>query len=224
MRLQKKKKRSCRGGGSRAAATKTFSRTNDSNRHTILLRIPIMINYRLLRIIVFSVLIIYGCSASNEAPKQNHSGDLIVIQGARDVKYANLHGTEQVSYRVSMAYPATKALSDIYERLKARGWVPLEEDYLNPGHPSSHVLGWGSFTDGTKRGNPWIHQWLAQWKNNNRDILWYALRYESGDKKGLLIENLNLQIEGIFVPASLAEAEREEILKKKSPSCKESKP
>jgi hypothetical protein len=176
-----------------------------------------MMSNRLIIIIVFLSIIIYGCSYSNKAPKQNHRDDLIVIKGAKDIKYYNLHGTEQVSYRVSMAYPAGTALVEISERLKARGWEPLTESFLNPGLPSSHVTGWGWFEDGTKPFHPWIYQWLADWKNNNGDILSFVLRYESINKKAILLKNNNLQIYGIFTTASLAEADREAILKKKPP-------
>lgn len=183
-----------------------------------------MMNHLLLRIIVFSVFIIYGCSSSNEAPKGSHSDDLIVIEGGKDVKYYNLHGTEQVYYRVDMAYPAGKALVDICKKVNARGWEPLKESFLNPGIPSSHVRGWGSFTDGTKPSNPLIHQWLADWKNKNGDILWYGLHYELPDKKSFILENNKLEIHAGFIPASLAEADREAVLKKKPSSFKESKP
>lgn len=179
---------------------------------------------RLIIIIVFLSIIIYGCSYSNEAPKQNHRDDLIVIKGAKDVKYYNLHGTEQVSYQVSMAYPASRALVEISERLKARGWKPLEEDYLNPGLPSSHVRGWGSFIDGTKPSNPLIYQWLADWKNNHGDIVRYGLRYESTNRENIILENLtNLEIYAIFTPTSLAEAGRKLISEMERQSSKEFK-
>lgn len=179
-------------------------------------------SYRIIVSIFFLFFIIFGCSSSNEVPIQQHRDDLIVIEGARDLKYYNFHGTEQVAYRVDLAYPAGKALVDICEKLKERGWEPLAESFLNPGLPSSHVTGWSWFEDGTKPSNPWIYQWLADWKNNNGDILSFALRYETTNKKAILLENNNLHIYGIYMTASLAEEGRK-LKPPKPPSSKEPK-
>jgi len=117
-------------------------------------------------------------------PDQATSGALIVLNGATQVRrdpgaYSSYH----IAYALNEKHPAPNAIQQISSRLKALGWTPLQGDWLNPGLPSSHVRGWTDFIDGTTTPMNHVHQWGAQWKDKNGNIVDYTLRYsypESG--------------------------------------------
>lgn len=165
-----------------------------------------MLRYRLFTGII-GCLLAYGCSSSNENEALKYSDSLIVVSGAKNVHYTKLYGTDQIFYIVKTEYPAISVLQEISQKLQIRGWKPLKEDYLNPGMSSSHVQGWSDFID---MKNNTVYQWLAQWENNNKDIIWCTLRY-SYPRKGKV--NLNdLTVSLVFIPGKLAVEEKSKIL------------
>ena len=140
----------------------------------------------------------------------NYSDALIVIKGAKDLSYSKFRGTDQLVYKINTPYPANQEINELSEKLKAKGWMPLKEDYFNPGMPSSHVAGWTDFTDGTKKPERQVHQWLAQWESAKKNILWCTLRYSYPvGEKGYLD---TLEVSLSFIPAKLAIESRKFIL------------
>lgn len=135
-----------------------------------------MIQKQIANIVVVIFIICLGCNISNKE-KLKHSDALISVIGAKNLQYSKLQGAEQLIYNVEIEYPATSIINEISQKLAKEGWKPLMEDYLNPGIPSSHVKGWSNFIDATKKPHQIVYQWLAQWENENHDILWCILRY-----------------------------------------------
>lgn len=132
---------------------------------------------------------------------------LVVPDGATDVHpETKANGETGVTYTVSEVYPAKSLLERIRATLRS-GWTPLQTDWLNPGQPSSHVSGWGEFEDGTRSPTKRVHQWLAQWKDAEGNVVWYALRYESTLPQGNVYpagpDNANLHVTAVWEPAAL---------------------
>jgi len=144
----------------------------------------------------------------NESPK--YSDSLIIVKGAKDLRYSKYEGTDQVIYDVVVQYPATQVLNEISKKLEAKDWKPLKEDYLNPGLLSSHVEGWTDFIDGTTKPRKKVHQWLAQWENKNRDIMWVALRYSYPEGSKANLKSLTVYMS--FMPSELAIEAKEQVL------------
>ena len=117
---------------------------------------------------------LFACSPGVETdlPKS-----LLIYRGATNISTYREGSVRQLSYKLSVKYPAEEVIAFIGAELKREGWHALEEDYLNPGLASSHVTGWNSHQDGTEKVLMEVHQWLAQWKNNAGDVVWYVFRY-----------------------------------------------
>ncbi|MFA6434985.1 MAG: hypothetical protein WCW52_09850 [Elusimicrobiales bacterium] len=149
------------------------------------------------------VVLLLGAVGCHRPPSQDpaqYSKALIVLPGAMEVKYSKYRGTDQVFYKLTESYPASQALKQISAQLKVSGWIALKEDALNPGTPTSHVIGWENYIDKTGK----VYQWLADWKNENGDMLRYALQYRS-TKTGTQISDM-LQVTVIFSPAAIFNA------------------
>ena len=132
---------------------------------------------------------------------------LIVYPQARAVTFKRFGEVAQVYYQVTTPYPAQEVLKHIQDKLNRERWMPLKEDFLNPGLPSSHVRGWGSYIDGTTEPKANVHQWLAQWKSPEGDIVWYVLKYRTlaCEESGLN----TLFVIGIYYPSKVADLQRQ---------------
>ena len=138
-------------------------------------------------------------TAGQDASK--YSDALVVVQGAQKLFYCKFWGTDQLSYWVEIEYPAQAVIDEFYLELDKQGWIPLDEDYLNPGLPTSHVRGWTDFVDATQVPNIRVHQWGSDWKNKRKDILVLTLRYFTDIEDSEKIERLYVSI--IYVPRSV---------------------
>jgi len=118
-----------------------------------------------------------------------HSDALIVCQGAIGTKWTTAKGVEQLSYQVSVDYPATAVISCVSTALRETGWRPLRQDYWNPKLPSSRVRGWMHFVDTTVQPQATVDQWSGQWKSKTGEVVWYTLRYTypPGDRRSLSV-------------------------------------
>lgn len=153
-------------------------------------------------------LLVLICVPSYAMDANKYSDSLIIVSGAKEVRYEKFGGTDQVLYIVKDNYPAQSSLAEINKKLSFKGWKPLSEDYLNPGEPSSHVRGWTSGIDAQKAQRKVVYQWLAQWENSRHDILWCVLRYTFPEKGQ---EDLNtLRVVMRFIPAKIAAATRKQ--------------
>lgn len=139
--------------------------------------------------------------------------DLILLPGAKNIRYYELGGSFQLIYEITSDYPATETIKTISEELGKRRWHPLKEDYLNPGVASSHAIGWTDFQDLTRTPLRQVHQWLADWENEQGAVLIYGLRYEY--EYGKAKDLKNLMVISIFVPPDIAKQQREWALQQK---------
>jgi hypothetical protein len=124
------------------------------------------------------VALLIGCNAENSVAPEA----LVIYPAAKEVKRQQIGETWQVYYEVPIAYPADPVLKHIGASLAKAGWQPLPSDFLNPHLPSSHQTGWGSFVDATTKPNTKVHQWLAQWKNPQGEVVFFALQYRYEEK------------------------------------------
>ena len=123
---------------------------------------------------LFGVACKYGAVGSQRA----RPDALIVLPNAIDVRDTNENeGT--VVYRLNEEYPALPVIQTIQSRLERSGWHPLREDFLNPGLPSSLVRGWTSHEDRTQGRAAQVYQWMAQWEDDSKRIVWYDLTYDA---------------------------------------------
>ena len=153
-------------------------------------------------LIIFLIVSIYivGCENNRELRSHKHSDALIELENADNIFYdPRDDGSIQLSYQIKENYPAKQAIKIISTKLAARGWVPLKEDFLNPGLHSSHVGGWTKFEDSSGKSTRIIHQWMGDWKNQGDDIVRYVFIYEYPKMEG---ENLSLlQLNIIYIPS-----------------------
>ena len=140
-------------------------------------------------------------------PKPHDRESLLVAPFATDIKYAAFNRQDQVTYTVQESYPATDVLAFISEKLIQRGWKPLQQDFLNPKIPSSHVTGWGAFDDATVVPEQRVYQWMAQWQDDKHNVVSYTLQYRYAKKDAKLEpdEHMSaLHVLAIYVPAPRA--------------------
>ena len=163
---------------------------------------------RLLVVVAFLI----GCAAATiwaeDCPEP-----LFHPPNARDVVCQPFHGTHQILYRLDELYPGDKTLQFIRHRLEILGWLPLAEDFLNPGLQSGHIRGWAEFDDFTTDPHRNVHQWIGDWVDLEGRVLRYVFRYSyplDGPK------NLEtLRVVGTLIPKAMAQAEREDVVNKK---------
>jgi len=155
-------------------------------------------------LIIFLIVTIYvvGCENNQELRSYKHSDALIELENADNIFYdPRDDGSIQLSYQIKENYPAKQAIKIISTKLASGGWVPLKEDFLNPGLISSHVGGWTKFEDSSDKPTRIIHQWMGDWKNQGGNIVRYAFIYEDPEMER---ENLSLlQLNIIYIPSEI---------------------
>jgi hypothetical protein len=137
------------------------------------------------------------------------SGGLIVLPRAKAVVHRPDKGMQTVTYRLKMPYVSETAVASIRAAVEKKGWRPLQEDFLNPGLPSSHVRGWGTVIDGTVMPNQRLHAWHGQWSNSSGDVLLYHLEYHCPlDDR---VHSDTLDVVGAFIPKTVYERIKAEL-------------
>ena len=152
-------------------------------------------------LIFIFVILLFGCSKSSQSPSE-YSDSLIILDGASNVRYEKLNGSDQVYYKIHAEYPAKGNIAELNRRLEVKGWKPLKTDWLNPEIPTSHVRGWTDFVDGTTKPNQKVYSWNSDWTNSNEDMLIFVLRYSHPVQETPNRNELN--VIGIFMPEKLA--------------------
>lgn len=111
---------------------------------------------------------------SGSTLKQRRDQALAPLPTAHDIVYSeDGPGQFSVSYTLEERFPAKKSLRLLAHRLRSKGWHPLQEDWLNPGIPSSHVRGWvGIETDNISNTE---NQWNGQWADERGNVVAYFL-------------------------------------------------
>jgi hypothetical protein len=136
---------------------------------------------------------------------------LIVLPGATNINCRSFEGTIQVTYRLAVEYPADATIATLRRQLRMLGWLPLAEDFLNPGLSSSIVEGWSVFVDGTVHPEQMVHQWMADWIGLDGQVVRFGLRYSTPAGAKSLND---LHVAGILTPAAMAKADLAESLKR----------
>ena len=131
---------------------------------------------------------------------------LILLKDAKDIRYFKRGGTFQLIYYLTSDYPATRVLSSISGELRLLGWKALKENHLNPGIPSSHVIGWEDFEDRSVIPAQYVYQWIGDWEDAMGNIVTYTLRYEYEYSKTLDFKSF--LVFAVFAPTEIANRER----------------
>ena len=129
---------------------------------------------------------------------------LITVDGARNIQRFQQGGARYLTYSVSIEYPAQGALDRIGAALRNHGWMPRQEDILNPGRKLSLTSGWNYFVDGTKEPNVGIHSWNGQWEGADGRIVMYDLRYRRPPEGTARLNDL--EITAIYMPKDVVMA------------------
>ena len=172
-------------------------------------------------LIIFTFFTILSTSCRKNEPSflkkysqnlEDYSATLIVFPEAENLVYAKQYGRDAVEYTVKIEYPAPNVVSYVSRNLDNLGYHPLREDYWNPGMgiPSAHVRGWTSHQDASVTPNREVRQWIAQWQNENGDLVFGSLRYENPVGQGKDLTNLKVFVG--YYPASAAKAQLERIV------------
>ena len=165
-----------------------------------------MLNNEISTICTLMLVILLGCDGSVDRDSQG----LIVLKGAIDPSFYNLGGSDQVIYQLEAKYPATDVIAEITLALKKMGWEPMAEDYLNPGSPTSHVTGWGDFVDRTTTSPQQVYQWMANWKNEQEDIVLYGFKYTYPEGAEPILDKLD--VVAVYIPADVLKEQQEALL------------
>jgi hypothetical protein len=159
-------------------------------------------------VIGFAAFLAAACLAQQESKRAERLDCLLVTPSASEVKYAELDGTDQLTYTVQESYPAAEVLAFISDSLRRKRWKPLRHDLWNPKIPSSHVRGWTVIDDATGMPHQRVYQWLAQWENDKHDVVSYALQYRYPKQDTNLEPEHHmrtLRVTAIYIPAKIAE-------------------
>ncbi len=135
--------------------------------------------YAILAILI-SLLATLACSRGRELASRPSA--LILVDGAKKVRYVKSQLNDQLIYWLSISYPAESVLQQISAELIQKGWQPLREDWMNPGLASSHSRGWTSFGDATTKPKTYVFQWLAQWRDAKGNVVLYCFEYRDPAK------------------------------------------
>ena len=125
---------------------------------------------------VFLLLSILSHAGNNDTDEVSHIMALR-YQGSFDVRaYESKNSNRRVTiYKVRLKYPS-KAVLKFYDfDFKKIGLVPFSEVSYRASYRN-----WVRFQDGTKKGNPIVHQLMAKWTDTERRMLVIlAIRYYS---------------------------------------------
>jgi len=157
-------------------------------------------------VLILSLTAVCYCQGSKNAP--SHPECLIVLPSSSHVWYTSVAGKTQLVYNLDLDYPAESALRAISMKFEREGWRPLKWDFLNPSNPSSHVSGWEQFDDDTTKPRTTVRQWIGQWENQRREIVWYSLEYRYPNDG--ISDLRNLRVLAQFIPASVAAKMKEQ--------------
>jgi hypothetical protein len=151
-----------------------------------------------------------GCARGRDTSVALVPPELAVPRGAVNVASRGDRGMAAVEYEIKAPYPADAFLAQVADRLSDRGWRVMERDLLNPTIPTSNVRGWTAFIDSRVSPQMVVHQWLGDWRNQQGDVVSYALRYSSVavDPFGRqpTPSNPDLHVTAFLIPAVQAEA------------------
>lgn len=107
-------------------------------------------------------------------------GVLAPFHGAAGIKQA-VYPSEAaaISYSLHIPYPASAIVAEVEAKAASSGWQPLNEDFWNPGIPTSSVRGWTSYLDHSRPDPAVMHQWQSCWRNKDGALLEYSFWYRT---------------------------------------------
>jgi len=114
------------------------------------------------------------CATSEAIPK-SYANSLLVVTGASHIKYTKYAGTDHLTYRLKVTYPAEDVITDVSQQLTAKGWSRTTADWLNLGTKDPDPHAWSTFEDVS--GNTVVFRKAVYWKNAVGDITSYSFKY-----------------------------------------------
>ncbi|HEY0158043.1 MAG TPA: hypothetical protein VGF28_12220 [Thermoanaerobaculia bacterium] len=142
--------------------------------------------------------------------------------GSKVLKSGERGAASHVAYEVAVPYPAEPVLEFIRGRLPPR-FRPRNEDFMNPGVPTSHVRGWTDYADHSRKPHSWVHHWAGEWEDSGGNILSYDLMYRSpGAESGGQPTSRQLQVMGNYFPREQVDAIKESLPAEQEPEKRES--
>ena len=158
---------------------------------------------------------LFGCHRAQSVESgKPAAAELLILAGVTDVKQQSNQGVGSVSYEMQAPFPAAAQIAEILTHMSGLGWVPLKEDSLNPGIPTSIVRGWTSFIDASKPKRVRRWGWSGEWRSKRGDITSYRFAYEAPETATEPLSHV--RVSGSLVPAEI-ERRIEDELKRRSP-------
>jgi hypothetical protein len=170
----------------------------------------------ILPFLLLPIFLLVSCSAADDTFEKNirtfdkkpgnYPDALIQLNNGTGVKYYELGGSLQMTYKILADYPATEVIETISNHLEKSKWYPMKEDFMNPGR-QIEAPEWTTFEDETNKPTQTVHQQILHWENQIGEVViyWFFYRYESGKTKDLK----NLTVTGVFCSAPLVQKTRE---------------
>ena len=163
-------------------------------------------------------------------PSNRYPNILIVLPNAMKVtnsKYNDTFESYELSYELNVKFPAAEIIDEVSKRLKDQGLEPSKYDFINPGKESSQSMGWTHFgrKSGRDQGSDQnVFQWIAEWQDKDKNIIWYAFIYtEPLNKQNIETLAPNTEIMRVIaklIPAKTAQEMLKRISQTKAPNVK----
>lgn len=123
----------------------------------------------------------FGCDATigSQAPWVESALQKLIHPHAYEVTtYENqAEKVFSITYKVRLSYPSTAVFEYYDQELSRQGWNPTFRDYAS--------RQWTTYIDGTKEGEPRVHQFGALWVNPTKtQMILLGLRYYTYGKVG----------------------------------------
>lgn len=157
--------------------------------------------HRSFLVVSMLTMLLFTNGTATSSKNTNYSDSLITVNGAQNIRFVEYEGTQQLTYSVKEKFPALDFVANLYCDLKSRGWIPMEENFLNPGMTTSHVSGWGGYEDRYAKPPKKVQTWQAQWESERGDVVCYSLKFLfSSNEKDIIAD---MEVFAVFVPHNL---------------------
>lgn len=171
--------------------------------------------------LILVMLVLSSCGAADmPSSKLEDAPEIfLVLPGAEDTAISppNAIGERSMSYRLSVASPASDETRAIRQHLKALGFSSRSENMLNPGLAIPQSDEWDSFGDATSNLQACVRQWWREWEDESGTVATYVLRYRWPESDVRRCDaqptNTDLRVAAFVSPPEAVKWHREQVLK-----------
>jgi hypothetical protein len=156
----------------------------------------------LIGLILFTFSTLVACHERRPDWPEQIVNSLWVSPDAVKVHYYTLYGSYQVSYRApKVCHPAKGFMEGMVKQMEEKGWKRLDFDDLNPGLRLNHARPGSLWSNISDRDGKNVLQWMDEWKDPDKNVVTYGLKYMVTDSNFRHVCNLDVVV--IYTPSSL---------------------